>query len=369
MPYQNSYVWFVNKYRIENSLRHAPELTESQKKVDFTIVGENIHCTRVVRRGGIRGHVFEDGSEAVKYRMNGETHFVRVPDHFTSTQPYEQGNLKHFMIAVWKGVNCGGDDAAEGEAYIKYEIDRQTKAGADYLDLNVDEISHRIEEQKAAMRWLVDCFQRLANVAPSIDSSNSEIIEAGLERYEGGLGRPMVNSVALERLETLDLIKDYDAKCIVSSASESGMPKNAEQRVENASRVIDAALERGIELSDVYIDPLFFPVSVDASYGPHALDSISMLRERFGDEVHITGGMSNVSFGLPKRALVNEVFVKLAIEAGADSGIIDPIQVKIDRALALDEESEGVKYAMALLKGQDDFAMNYISAYRNGELG
>ncbi len=343
-------------------------MTKERRKVDFTIVGENIHCTRVVKRGGVRGHVFEDGTEAVKYRLNGQTNYVRVPDHFTSTQPYEQGNLKHFMIAVWKGVNCNGEEAAEGEAYIKYEVDRQIRAGAAYLDLNVDEISHRIEEQKEAMRWLMDCFQRLSSVAPSIDSSNSEIIQAGLERYQGGLGRPMVNSVALERLETLDLIKDHDAKCIVSSASESGMPENAEQRVENAARVVDAAMERGIELSDMYIDPLFFPVSVDASYGPHALESISMLRERFGNEVHITGGMSNVSFGLPKRALVNEVFVKLAIEAGADSGIIDPIQVKIDRALELDENSKQVQYAKALLKGQDDFAMNYITAYRSGEL-
>ena len=72
---------------------------------NFTIIGENIHCTRVVKRGGIRGHIFDDGSEAVKYRSEGELKFVRVPKHFEATQPYQQGNLKHFMIAVWKGVN------------------------------------------------------------------------------------------------------------------------------------------------------------------------------------------------------------------------------------------------------------------------
>lgn len=340
----------------------------SDTNTDFIIIGENIHCTRIVKRGGVRGHVFDDGSEAIKYRVNGEMRYVKVPQYFTSTQPYEQGNLKHFMIAIWKGVNCDGEDAAEGEAYIKYEADRQQRAGAHYLDLNIDEISHRIEEQKQAMRWLVDYFQTISNLPPSIDSSNSEIIEAGLERYNGNNGSPMVNSVALERLETLDLIADYNAKCIVSAASESGMPENAQQRVDNASRVVDAAIDKGIEMSDIYIDPLFFPVSVDASYGPHALDSIAMLREKFGDKVHITGGMSNVSFGLPRRKLVNEAFVKLAIEAGADSGIIDPIQIKIDRAMNLDENSANAKYAIALLKGQDDFAMNYISAYRNGEL-
>ena len=335
---------------------------------NFTIIGENIHCTRVVKRGGIRGHVFDDGSEAVKYRVGGEQKFVRVPKHFENTQPYQQGNLKHFMIAVWKGVNGDSEEAAEGEAYIKYEVDRQTKAGAAYLDLNVDELSHRVPEQIEAMRWLVQYVQSVADVPPSIDSSNSEIIQAGLEAYDRSSGRPMVNSVALERLETLDLIAEHDATCIISAASERGMPEDADERLENATRVVDAASDRGVAYEAMFIDPLFFPVSVDKAYGPHALGAISKLRERFGDDVHITGGMSNVSFGLPKRALVNETFVRLAVDAGADSGIIDPIQVKIDRAMNLDMDTPRVQYAVDLLEGRDDFAMNYITAFRNDEL-
>ncbi len=335
---------------------------------NFIIIGENIHCTRVVKRGGIRGHVFDDGNEAVKYRVDEELNFVRVPDHFVRTQPYQQGNLKHFMIAVWKGVNCEGKDAREGEDYIRYEVDRQTKAGASYLDLNVDELSHRLNEQIEAMQWLVEFVQSVAQIPPSIDSSNSEIIEAGLEAYDGSAGRPMVNSLALERLDTLDLVVQHNAKCIISAASESGMPEDANDRLENATRVVDAASDRGVEFEDMYIDPLFFPVSVDKAYGPHAIEAISKLRDRFGEDVHITGGMSNVSFGLPKRALVNETFVKLAVDAGADSGIIDPIQVKIDRAMNLDMDSPRVRYAIDLLEGRDDFAMNYITAYRNGEL-
>ena len=335
----------------------------------FTIIGENIHCTRVVKRGGVRGHVFPDGSEAVKYRVEGETRYVKVPEHFTSTQPYEQGNLKHFMIAVWCGAHGDAEQSAEGRAYIGYEIDRQTRAGAHYLDLNVDEISHRLPEQIEAMRWLVGFYQSHSTLPPCIDSSNADIIRAGLESYDGSSGRPMVNSVALERLDTIDLVAAHDARCIASAASESGMPENAQQRVDNASRVIDAAAAKGVALEDIFVDPLFFPVSVDAAYGPHAFAAISGLRERFGDEIHITGGMSNVSFGLPKRALINLAFVKLAIEAGADSGIIDPVQVKVNRALSMDMEDLTVKFAVELLQGRDDYAMNYITAYRNGELG
>ena len=334
----------------------------------FTIIGENIHCTRVVKRGGIRGHVFGDGSEAVRYNVDGERRFVRVPDHFTSTQPYEQGNLKHFMIAVWSGAHGDAEQAAEGKAYIDYEIDRQTRAGAHFLDLNVDEISHRLNEQIEAMQWLVGYYQSASTVPPCIDSSNSEIIRAGLERYDGSIGRPMVNSVALERLDTLDLVVAHDAKCIVSAASESGMPENAQQRVDNASRVIDAAGAKGVAEDDIYVDPLFFPVSVDPAYGPHAFEAISSLRDRFGDAIHITGGMSNVSFGLPKRALLNLAFVRLAIQAGADSGIIDPVQVRIPRAMSMDMETVAASAAMELLQGRDEYAMNYIAAYRAGEL-
>lgn len=334
----------------------------------FTVIGENIHCTRVVKRGGVRGHVFDDGTEAVKYKRDGGTHFVRVPPHFTKTQPWEQGNLKHFMIAIWCGAHGDAQQSAEGKAYIDYEIARQTRAGAHYLDLNVDEISHRLPEQVVAMRWLVRHFQTVSKVPPCIDSSNSDIIRAGLEEYDGSIGRPMVNSVALERLETLDLVVEHDAKCIVSAASESGMPENAQQRIDNATKVIEAATAKGVDLDDLYVDPLFFPVSVDPAYGPHAFEAISGLRDRFGDAIHITGGMSNVSFGLPKRALLNLVFVKLAIEAGADSGIVDPVHVKVGRVMGMDVETPAVQAAVDLLQGRDEYAMNYIAAYRAGEL-
>ena len=110
----------------------------------FTVIGENIHATRVVKRGGVRGHVFEDGSEAVTYKVNGDQRFVIVPEYFTGTQPYEQGNLKHFMIAMWQGLNGTPEASAQGRDYIRYEVNRQINAGAHYLDLNVDESSYRL---------------------------------------------------------------------------------------------------------------------------------------------------------------------------------------------------------------------------------
>ena len=79
------------------------------------------------------------------------------------------------------------------------------------------------------------------------------------------------------------------------------------------------------------MDPLVFPISVDGQFGEHCLDAIRELRARYGAEIHMTGGMSNVSFGIPGRRLINDVFLVLAIEAGADSGIIDPVANNIER--------------------------------------
>ena len=334
----------------------------------FTVLGENIHATRVVKRGGVRGHVFDDGTEAVKYKLDGERRYVHIPEHFTKTQPYEQGTLKHFMIAMWMGLHGDADESAEGKAYITYEVNRQIKGGSHYLDLNVDESSYRLHEQKETMEWLVKFVESVSSVPLSIDSSNSEIIEAGLAAYGGSQGRPMLNSIALERPEAIEMALKYNAKAVVMASNEVGMPADADERVENVGRILEMALTKGMVEEDIYVDPLYFPIAVDSSYGKHSFDAITKIRAEFGDKIHIAGGMSNVSFGIPKRRLINDLFLYLAIEAGADAGIIDPMTTSAKRSLDIDLEAGPVKLAMELLQGNDDFAMNYITAFRAGEL-
>ena len=334
----------------------------------FIVIGENIHATRVVKRGGVRGHVYEDGTEAVKYKVGGDQRFVAVPEHFIGTQPYEQGNLKHFMIAMWQGLNGTSDESDQGKNYIRYEVERQINAGSHYLDLNVDESSYRLLEQKQTMEWVVKFVESVSAVPPSVDSSNAEIIEVGLSAYGGSQGRPMLNSIALERPEAIDMALKYDARAIVMASNEVGMPSDSDERVENVGRILEMALTKGMAKEDIFVDPLFFPIAVDSNYGRHALDAISRIRADFGDQIHIAGGMSNVSFGIPKRRLVNDVFLYLAIEAGADSGIVDPMTTSAARSLNIDLESKPVELAMELLQGDDDFAMKYITAFRDGDL-
>ena len=334
----------------------------------FIILGENIHATRVVKRGGVRGHVFDDETEAIKYRVDGVRHYVHVPEHFTKTQPYEQGMLKHFIIAMWKGLNGDEEESAEGKAYIQYEVNRQIRAGAQYLDLNVDESSYRLPEQKQSMEWLIKFVESVSSVPPSVDSSNPEIIEVGLNAYGGSQGRPILNSIALERPDTIDLALKHNARAVVMAANEVGMPADASDRVENIGRILELALTKGMAKEDIFVDPLMFPIAVDSNYGNHVFEAIRRIRTDFGNEIHIAGGMSNVSFGIPKRAIVNDAFLHLAIEAGCDAGIVDPVSTSVERAMNLDLDAKPTKLAMDLLLGDDEYAMKYIAAFRAGEL-
>jgi 5-methyltetrahydrofolate--homocysteine methyltransferase len=100
----------------------------------------------------------------------------------------------------------------------------------------------------------------------------------------------------------------------------------------------------------------------------HCLDAFRALRERCGPDIHLTGGLSNVSFGLPCRKLINEVFMNLALAAGADSGIVDPVANDLNRVFSADKSSGPYHLAEEMLLGRDRSCKNYLRAYRKGEL-
>jgi cobalamin-dependent methionine synthase I len=330
----------------------------------FIVIGENIHTTRVIRRPSAR--VIEDPEPAIVFTdVDGERRLLPIPAEEQSGQDYGEGRVKHVRSAV--RVAMSGD--AVGVAYLRKMAAEQIRAGADFLDLNVDEYSYKLPDQIDAMRYLVGLLSEVSSVPLSIDSSNQEILEAGIATASGGAsGSALLNSASLERLDALELASATRCPVIVTAAGSSGMPSDAGERVENASRMIEAALEKGIAADLIYVDPLMFPISVDGAFGHHVLDAIRALREKYGPEIHITGGMSNVSFGLPNRRLINDAFLILAIEAGADSGIIDPIQNDIARVLRTDRSARPFQLALDVLNGADRHCRAYIKAARAGEL-
>ena len=338
-------------------------------KNDFVVIGENIHTTRSLKRNGKRIQV-QDGVEGVTFvDIEGNQQFLKIPEWYTQTQLYQQGQIKHFMIAVSNGINGNSEEAEVGRSYIVKEVEKQIKVNSKFLDLNVDEISYKLDVQKQAMKWLVQVVEGASTVPVSIDSSNSEIILEGLEVYTGKAGPAMINSLALERPETIDIVVGHNSKVIATAAGEDGMPSNAPERLSNVNKIMDIISRNGIPLKDVYIDALVFPISVDSNFGNHYFDAVNLIRKEYGPEVHITGGLSNVSFGLPKRQLINKVFIALSINSGIDSAIIDPIQNKIYTLNDFGPQDQAVQYAEDMLLGKDDFCMKYLQAFRDGLLG
>ena len=336
---------------------------------DFRVIGENIHTTRIVRRPGPLVEVDADGREVILFvDEHGVQRKLPIPEEERRTQEYDEGRVKHVRSAVRLAKDGGGEDAATGLAYLRALAVRQVESGAQFLDINVDEFSHRLPEQIETMRWVVDTVASVTDTTLSIDSSNEEIIAAGVEAAAVAAGPPMINSASLERVETLDLAASVGGAVIVTGAGASGMPSNTAERVANASRMVDNALARGIAPDLIYVDPLVFPISVDGDFGEHCLGAFRELRNRYGPEIHLTGGMSNVSFGLPGRRLINDVFLVLAIEAGADSGIIDPVTNSVEDALVLDRESVPYRLALDVLTGADRHCRAYMKAFRAGEL-
>lgn len=332
---------------------------------EFVVIGENMHTTRVVMKRGRRFVAEDAGGPALSWEdEDGETRTLPVPDWAARTQDFDEGRVKHVAIAVRGAMEGDG----ECRRYLRAIVRAQEAAGADFLDINVDEISVKFAEQTAAMKWLVAFVGEMSDLPVSVDSSNVDIIAAGLEACAADGPRPLLNSASLERMDALDLARAHNAEVVVTAAGDSGMPDGPQERIDNASRMVEAARARGFAESDIYVDPLYFPISVDGAFGNHGLDAIRGLRERFGAGVHVTGGFSNVSFGIPARKTINDVFMIMAVEAGADSGIVNPVASPPAAVFAVDRDSESFRLAADVLTGRDEHCKAWIKAWRRKRL-
>lgn len=332
------------------------------------VVGENIHCTRIYKVGGNFVKQLDDGRFAVVYGGKADVRTLPIPEHFLKTADWEAGKIKHCAVAVWQGLY--GDAAGKAAAvdYLRYLAMRQERADASFLDVNVDEFSTDIAERCRAIQWVAEVVQATASIPLSIDSSNPAILRAGLQACDPRRGRPMVNSVSLERQESIPVAAEFKAVVIASAAGETDLPGNTEQRLANISRLMPLLDAVGIRGGDVYVDPLVFPVATDSNNAQSFLDSVVAIRKAYGPEIHISGGLSNVSFGMPARKLINQVFTWMVVEAGGDSGILDPLQMNAKILSGVDTTSESFTLARALLTGEDMFGVEFIMAHREGKL-
>lgn len=335
-------------------------------KGSYIIVGENIHCTRIRLASGKFVAVMKDGRSALTFKEGAETRYMPIPESFTAGEDWKNGRIKHVQAAIRQGMYGSGEDAEAGKAYLRAMALEQAAAGAWFLDVNVDEFSMELDEKIKAIEWTAAVLQSTAGVPLSIDSSDPNILRAGLAACDKSRGKPMVNSVSLERAAMIPIAAKAGACVIAGATGEASMPASVEDRVSNISLLMAKLTDAGFTPGDIYLDPLVMPVSVDTKNPGMVLEAVRAMRAAYGKDVHFAPGLSNVSFGLPKRAIINQVFAWLCLKEGCDGGIVDPMQINDKTLSALDTESGVAKLAKELLLGNDEYGMNFITACRDG---
>jgi cobalamin-dependent methionine synthase I len=263
------------------------------------------------------------------------------------------------MLIIGERINASRKNIAEAitskdSAFLQEEVRIQTEAGADYIDVNAGTF---VGEEAERLMWVIETVQEVCDLPLCIDSPDAEVIKAVLPLVKK---RPMINSITLEpaRLEgILPLVVDYKAKVIGLCQAEDSLADSAEAKVEMAGRLVEEVTSAGIPRDDLYIDPLVYPLGTDHTSARATTDGIGRIMKEFPG-VHTTCGLTNVSYGLPGRKLVNRTFLVACVIQGLDSAIMDPT----------DKLLYGALKAALLVAGKDDFSMNYIRAFRAGRL-
>ncbi len=234
--------------------------------------------------------------------------------------------------------------------YILSQAISQAEAGADILDINVG--LPEIDEPEM-MRGVVKAVQAVTDVPLQIDSSDPAAVEAGLRACSG---KAIVNSVNGEEKSlaaVLPIVKKYGAAVVGLTLDENGIPKTAQARIDIAKRIMDRAVAIGIPKEDIYIDCLTLTASAEQENVLETVRALRRVKEELGLKTVL--GVSNISFGLPNRGLINRNFLAMALSYGLDLPIINPN----------DEEMTGAVRAYKVLAAIDRNSTEYIEAYKD----
>ncbi|RQD74172.1 MAG: methyltetrahydrofolate cobalamin methyltransferase [Candidatus Syntrophonatronum acetioxidans] len=240
------------------------------------------------------------------------------------------------------------------EEFVTNLAEKQAASGAHYIDVNVATGKGEQKQEIEDMDWAVKIIQEKVDKPICIDTTDYKVLEAGLKAHKG---QAMINSISHEggRLqEFLDLASEYGAKSIALPITEKGIPSTFEERLEVCEKIIEESVKNNYNKEDLYFDPLVLPISVDTQNGLITMKTLEGIKSM---EAKTTIGLSNLSFGMPERELLNKAFLLIVMQY-LDSVIMNP----------LDQEMKKLIIAGNAVLGRDKMCMNYLRAYRNKEL-
>jgi cobalamin-dependent methionine synthase I len=263
------------------------------------------------------------------------------------------------MIIVGEHINTSRKSISEavekGDASYIVKIAReQAEAGAHYIDVNAGTF---LERETECLCWLVETIQSELDLPLCLDSPNPRALAEAIKRHKG---EPIINSISLEaeRFQALlPVVTSQPCHVVALCMAEMAMPTTVEDRVQVGAELINRLTGAGITLEKIYVDPLIQPISVDTGMGIAALGAVSRIMNDFPG-VNTICGLSNISFGLPARRLINRNFLSLCLAHGLSAVILDPT----------DKQLMATLLTVEMLLNRDEYCENFIRAYQNGRI-
>lgn len=328
-PIVNKLTELTNAYIIVQPNAGLPRIVDDKSIYDIDAENFSEYALEFVKSGvniigGCCGTTPEHIKNVVQKVKDLKPKAKYAVDKFCACSPSRVVEINQVRV-IGERINPTGKKAFK-DALINNDIDyilrqgiMQMDAGADMLDVNVG--IPDIDEA-TVMENVIQRLQAIADAPLQIDSVNPNVIERALRVY---CGKAIVNSVNGEKksLDTiLPLVKKYGANVVALTLDENGIPKTAEERYNIAKKILDRALEYGICKNNIFIDCLTLTVSAQQEDAIETLKAIKMIKENLGLKTVL--GVSNISFGLPNRSIINEVFLSQALAYGLDLPIINP---------------------------------------------
>jgi len=230
----------------------------------------------------------------------------------------------------------------------------QADAGASFVDVNVGTGVGSSQDEILSMQWAVQAIQEQVDTPLCIDSPDPAVLEAGLKARNG---RPsLINSTKAEEKNLTQVVpfaSEYQCPLIGLAMDETGIPTTVAERLRACEKIANACDKHGVPMENVYFDPLVLPVSTDIKQGAVTLVTLSSIKELF-PAAKAAMGLSNVSYGLPGRSILNIAFLHMAIYAGLDAAIMDPLDERLVSAIKV----------AGVLTGKDRYCRRYTKSFR-----